>query len=256
MQYGLYLGLVGDADETFLDGHFIVKTGDFPPNYINAKNRARLYYLAFDRNSELATIDITVYSDFPIKRGIDHRIAQIGDYSLLRKIAFRDDIIRTWALPFVLSVLLLTLLLGFSTWFLDPSKKSRLFAVAVTFFTATYTFCLSRYGYEFGFPNLWNYKGIALRSILVIASIAMFTSEQSKNRISVVLKVLALCNFIFTFFVLQKISILEVRRIYQLWYTLSLTTIMVVGIQFWQIRRTVAGGNLLVGGTVFFLLRR
>ncbi len=80
----LLLGRIDDADEVYLDGQLILKTGQFPPNFITGFNQLRSYRFNenFLKEGVTYTIAIRVYDDHQ-KGGIEgNKIGFYYDYDL------------------------------------------------------------------------------------------------------------------------------------------------------------------------------
>jgi sialate O-acetylesterase len=91
----LLLGYVDDVDEVYLNGHFLAFQGQFPPNYVEAYNIPRQYYLPVDylNLSGPNTIAVRVY-DHMMAGGIVK--GRIGIYQDLQAVVPEFSLSGTW----------------------------------------------------------------------------------------------------------------------------------------------------------------
>ena len=141
--FGFAVSRLRDADKTFINGHLIGETGEFPPNFQKGVLYSRLYqipnkFLNFDG---INRISIWIYNDAR-PGGMTQGVPVIGDYyKLLQKRTSENYQILT----FIVMLIIFAMFHLIHSYFHKYSKDYLIFAL----FTATWAIYLFTFG-EFG----------------------------------------------------------------------------------------------------------
>lgn len=250
----VFLNTIGEADEAYVNYKLIGKTGGFPPTYLNSMHRPRMYYLGSREELNGREFLLKVYSDFPVNRGLNISKVKIGTHSEISKILFWEDFKTTTSLPLILTLFLIT---TFFTLFIYVQKSHRpihLWAALTSLFMASYTFFLSRYGYELSISNLMNYKMLVSSAMLVTICLSAFSYSLSKTKVSSMLFVLGVGNLCYLLYIQSFNLISQFRTAYMNWFFLFLIIVIVMVVHFYYLARQNSRAKFLMFGTLLFLV--
>jgi diguanylate cyclase (GGDEF)-like protein len=141
--FGFAVSRLRDADKTFINGHLIGETGEFPPDFQKAVLYSRLYQIPNEvlKFDGINRISIWVYNDAR-PGGMTQGVPVIGDYyKLLEKQTSENYQILT----FIVMLIIFTLFHLIHSYFHKYSKDYLIFSL----FTATWAIYLFTFG-EFG----------------------------------------------------------------------------------------------------------
>jgi len=252
--YSIFFGSIGDADEVYLEGKIIGKTGSFPDKYKNFMHKQRLYPLGYLEDNKTLSIYIKVFTEFPIGRGIKLREIKVGPYSQLSRKLFFERFKRTAGLPLVLVLFCVTSIISWIMWRKNTKDWLHLWAATSSFFMASYTFFLSRFPYEIGWNNNVIYKILVLSGMLLSMSLIFYSASAVKNTNSKRMVFLGLMNILFVLLVLFKTSILEIRIIYIYWFYLFAISSGLIVLHFYIGRGKYFYSKILFFGFLIFFI--
>lgn len=249
----IFLDTIGEADEAYADNKLIGKTGNFPPTYLNSMHRPRMYFLGMAEELNGREFFLKVYSEFPINRGLELSKVKIGTHSAISKILFWEDFKSTTSLPLVLTLFLITSFLTLFIYVQKSHKAIHLWAAATSLFMASYTFFLSRYGYELNISNLLNYRTLVSSAMMITICLAAFSYSLSKSKFSKILLALGVLNFIYLLYIQTFNSILQFRTAYKYWFCLFIVIVVVMIFHFFILARNNSRAKFMLIGTIIFL---
>lgn len=252
-EIGIGLGSIGEADELSVNGQVVGKTGSFPPAYQNAMHRPRLYYLGSGDKLSGGELVLKVYSEFPVNRGLNVGKVEIAPYAVTAKAFYKEDFLLTTGLPLILTLFLFTSIFTAYTWIQRRSDCFHLWMAATSLFMASYTFFLSRYGYELSISNETNYRGLVGSAILITATLGGLAASVARTRLSPVLWSSVALNVICAGLLVRLEGVAELRSAYKAWF-IAFVAILVVLIGHFSIARQNARVRYLLPGSVLFFM--
>jgi signal transduction histidine kinase len=178
---GLYLGLIGDADKTYVNGIQVGKSGNFPPNFSYNMDTERNYYLP-DGLIKKGTnsINVLVYSKFLVNKGLNPKSFQVAPTSELDNIKYAEELknnlfkIIIPVLCLVLTVVSFPLLAPKHLW----NSQLMIFLIGLSSFVLG--ICRGRSGYHF-LDMLTVYKATLVSSILTIWLVTIFMTKTCRS---------------------------------------------------------------------------
>jgi signal transduction histidine kinase len=179
--FGIYLGLIGDADETYVNGVQVGKSGNFPPNFSYNMDTERNYFLP---DGLIKTgpnkISILVYSKFLVNKGFNPENFQIAPKAVLDQIKYSDELennllkIIIPVLCLVLTVVSFPLLAPKHLW----NSQFMIFLIGLSSFVLG--ICRGRSGYHF-LDMLLVYKATLISSVLTIWLVTIFMTKSCRS---------------------------------------------------------------------------
>lgn len=178
---GVYLGLIGDADETFVNDVQVGKSGNFPPNFSYNMDTERNYFLPdglVQRGEN--TIRVLVYSKFLVNKGFSPKNFKIAPKEVLDHIKYSDELennifkIIIPVLCLVLTVVSFPLLAPKHLW----NSQFMIFLIGLSSFVLG--LCRGRSGYHF-LDMLLVYKATLVSSVLTIWLVTIFMTKSCKS---------------------------------------------------------------------------
>jgi len=178
---GIYLGLIGDADETYVNGVQIGKSGNFPPNFSYNMDTERNYFLPDGLiKPGPNTISILVYSKFLVNKGFNPKNFKIAPKAALDQIKYSDELennlfkIIIPVLCLVLTAVSFPLLAPKHLW----NSQFMIFLIGLSSFVLG--ICRGRIGYHF-LDMLLVYKATLVSSVLTIWLVTIFMTKSCKS---------------------------------------------------------------------------
>lgn len=178
---GLYLGLIGDADKTYVNGIQVGKSGNFPPNFSYNMDTERNYYLPDGLIKKGAnSINVLVYSKFLVNKGLNPKSFKIAPISELDHIKYAEELknnlfkIIIPVLCLVLTVVSFPLLAPKHLW----NSQLMIFLIGLSSFVLG--ICRGRSGYHF-LEMLAVYKVTLISSVLTIWLVTIFMTKSCKS---------------------------------------------------------------------------
>jgi signal transduction histidine kinase len=178
---GLYLGLIGDADKTYVNGIQIGKSGNFPPNFSYNMDTERNYYLPDGLMKKGAnSINVLVYSKFLVNKGMNPKSFKVAPVSELDHVKYAEELknnlfkIIIPVLCLVLTVVSFPLLAPKHLW----NSQFMIFLIGLSSFVLG--ICRGRSGYHF-LDMLTVYKGTLVSSVLTIWLVTIFMTKSCKS---------------------------------------------------------------------------
>lgn len=250
----VYLDTIGEADEAYVDNKLVGKTGGFPPMYLNTMHRPRMYFLGNRQEINGRELFLKIYSEFPVNRGLEIQKIKIGTHSGISRILFWEDFKSTTSLPLVLTLFLITACLTFFVYVQKSHKSLHLWAAATSLFMASYTFFLSRYGYELSISNLANYKTLVCSAMMITICLLGFSYSLAKSKVSKALLALGILNVIYLIYIQSFDSILEYRGAYKNWFILFVLINLLMIIHFLSLFKHNSRAKFMLVGTIVFFV--
>lgn len=178
---GIYLGLIGDADETYVNGTQVGKSGSFPPNFSYNMDTERNYFLPDGLvQSGTNKITVLVYSKFLVNKGFNPKNFKIAPKAQLDHIKYSDELennlfkIIIPVLCLVLTVVSFPLLAPKHLW----NSQFMIFLIGLSSFVLG--ICRGRSGYHF-LDMLLVYKATLVSSVLTIWLVTIFMTKSCKS---------------------------------------------------------------------------
>lgn len=178
---GIYLGLIGDADKTYINGVQVGQTGDFPPYYSYNMDTERTYFLPEGLIKKGSNeIRIIVYSKFLVNKGFNPNEFKIAPNSELDKTKYADELKNNLSkivvpiLCLVLTVVSFPLLAPKHLW----NSQLMIFLIGLSSFVLG--ICRGRIGYHY-FDMLIVYKATLFSSVLTILLVTIFMTKSCKS---------------------------------------------------------------------------
>lgn len=172
--HGLYLGLIGDADKTYVNGIQVGQTGNFPPNFSYNMDTERTYFLSEDLVKKGANeIRLVVYSKFLVNKGFNPKSFKVAPIAELDKTKYLDELKNNLSkiiipiLCLVLTVVSFPLLAPKHLW----NSQLMIFLIGLSSFVLG--ICRGRSGYHF-LDMLDVYKTTLISSVLTIWLVTVF----------------------------------------------------------------------------------
>jgi signal transduction histidine kinase len=178
---GLYLGLIGDADKTYVNGVQVGKSGNFPPDFSYNMDTERNYYLPdglIKKGSN--SIRVLVYSKFLVNKGLNPKSFKVAPASELDHNKYAEELknnlfkIIIPVLCLVLTVVSFPLLAPKHLW----NSQFMIFLIGLSSFVLG--ICRGRSGYHF-WDMLIVYKATLISSVLTIWLVTIFMTRSCKS---------------------------------------------------------------------------
>lgn len=174
----LFLGKIGDADQTYINGIQVGQTGQFPPFFKYNMDTERTYYLPQDiiKNGQ-NEIRIVVYSKFLVNKGFDPNVFRIGSIGILDEQKYQNELFNNLS-KFIIPILCLVLTVV-SFPFLAPKHlwNSQLMIFLIGLSSFILGVCRGRVGYHF-FEMLVVYKITLISSVITIWLVSVFMTRK------------------------------------------------------------------------------
>lgn len=215
---GIYLGMIGDADRTYLNGIQIGQTGMFPPSFNYNMDTERTYFipasLPINNDNELK---IVVYSKFLVNKGFNPKNFKIGSMGSLDFLKYKNEVENNFSkfiipiLCLVLTVVSFPLLAPKHLW----NNQLMIFLIGLSSFVLGV--CRGRLPYHF-FDMLIVYKMTLVSSILTIWLVCVFMTKKCQN--SIRLFPTALATALITWVIISN-TLVAAAGVGRIWFHIS-----------------------------------
>ncbi|MDD4975361.1 MAG: sensor histidine kinase [Bacteriovorax sp.] len=211
-----------------------------------------MYFLGNKEKLNGREFFLKVYSEFPVNRGLELPKVRIGTHSAISKILFWEDFKSTTSLPLVLTLFLITIFFTLFIYVQKSHKTIHLWAAATSLLMASYTFFLSRYGYELNISNLLNYRTLVSSAMMITICLVAFSYSLSKSKVSRILLPLGVLNFFYLLYIQTFNSILQFRAAYKYWFFLFIVIVVVMIFHFFTLAQKNSRAKFMLIGTIIF----
>ncbi len=215
---GIYLGMIGDADRTYLNGIQIGQTGMFPPSFNYNMDTERTYFipasLPINNDNELK---IVVYSKFLVNKGFNPKNFKIGSMGSLDFLKYQNEVENNFSkfiipiLCLVLTVVSFPLLAPKHLW----NTQLMIFLIGLSSFVLGV--CRGRLPYHF-YDMLMIYKMTLVSSILTIWLVCVFMTKKCQNSIRFLPT--ALATALITWVIVSS-TLVEAAGVGRIWFHIS-----------------------------------
>lgn len=253
--YGIYLGRVGEVHEVWLNDRVVGRTGNFPPNYLNLMHRRSAYVLGPAVRLSGEELVVKTYSEYPVTKGIRLSEVRYAPFDQLQTLSTGREMERTLAMPMLMALFVIAAAITLGLWALNRKQAFHLWAGLSALSMASYTFFLSRYGYEFELSNLFVYRGLVGSVMLVTTCLTFFALSFVQTSFSPLIRIAGFLNTGFLIYALTTNgSVLDLRADYQLWYFLFVLVLALIFAHFHLAREFRSDVKYIYVGTFVFFL--
>ncbi len=215
---GIYLGKIGDADKTFLNGRQIGQTGNFPPLFSYNMDTERVYFVPDELiKPGMNELTIQVYSKFLVNKGFsptNFRIAPIADVDSVK---YSSELMNN--LPKIIIPILCLVLAAVSFPLLAPkhlwNTQVMIFLVSLSSFILG--ICRGRLAYHY-FDMLVVYKATLVSSVFTVWVVSVLMTSICRSSVKFLPSAVAACLITA---ILVSQNLLEAASWGRVWFHIS-----------------------------------
>jgi signal transduction histidine kinase len=215
---GIYLGKIGDADKTFLNGHQIGQTGNFPPQYSYNMDTERVYFVpdALIRPGK-NELKIKIYSKFLVNKGFSPTSFRIAPIAHVDSMKYSSELLNN--LSKIIIPILCLVLAAVSFPLLAPkhlwNTQVMIFLVSLSSFILG--ICRGRLAYHY-FDMLMVYKITLISSVFTVWLVSVLMTKQCISAIRFLPSTIA--AFLITTILISQ-NLMEAASWGRVWFHIS-----------------------------------